>query len=357
MRSSDCDDMPTGAPEWIAGGACKPGATMTPEMLKDIGLIVGSVGTIVAAVAKVLDESQQSKTSAAAPASQTETEEKPQIPRSKRSLYVSIVALAVAVLGFVLSFAFEMKSQRLAVESAKTQADVTQRMLEGLTKTLTRIDSISIDLSLIASLNAIDAKDLRSTLAGYAADFIDECDKPINKRIRPMVLGSCTNREYFRYQFSYAGDPQCIAEPGSRFTCQILPRLFLYRHAVSIENIVSKRIFSNAPAPDLTLPLPPFSASMQFTVASQDPFDAESINKVRIELAGVSIPRNKWSPTGQIRSLSELSEAQLVVEVPSGVDITAITLAVNGESIKVDVSRFTKFEESLGVAYSYIFPK
>jgi hypothetical protein len=186
---------------------------MSAETWKILGLIVGSVGTIVAAVAKVMDEREKSRASLAAhPPSDADRSTGSQIPSAtKRSLYVSIAALSVAVFGFVVGFLGELAAQRQASDAATKQAVITQKMLVGVTRTITRLQSISVKLYMAINLDLQRDADFRQKLEKTLDEFGED----------GFPMGHLENgfrkiaNNGYSYKFSFGGDYTIPTHTGS----------------------------------------------------------------------------------------------------------------------------------------------
>ena len=327
---------------------------MNPEILKDLGLIVGCVGTLIGAIAKVFDERDKSKVLASAQNfPRNEQRQFPEPRRHKRSLYVSIVSLAVAALGFAFSFAYEIASQREAAQKASDQAMAANAVLLEIRKTLTRLETIGVKIDSSLGITEVDTTDYRKDLAKSVAYLIDNCGIYWSDKKRPKdVFGPCNEPDIFQYRFQY-DQSKCNGFHG--FACSAIPTLVVYRKPVSLELL--RYDGASQSAPDLILSLPPFNGTMTFSVKNGDPFDDKSIRRGQFNIDTVDIPRANWSPTGEIRSLAETSEAQLVAMTGLNVSLGNIRIFLNGEPITLKAESATKLVDRDRIIYSYIFPK
>jgi len=85
---------------------------LSAESWKIVGLVVGGVGAIISALAKILDDREKSRVMLEAAEAAVSGAQKAHQPPRKRSLYISIAALWIAILGFVVGLLGEMSSLR-----------------------------------------------------------------------------------------------------------------------------------------------------------------------------------------------------------------------------------------------------
>lgn len=349
---------------------------MTPDTLKIIGLAVGSFGTIVSAIAKVVDERDASRVRA----EEFKTAESGKAlafrPRNKRSLFVAIISLAVAVLGFAVSFEADMAQQRFeaesakkqaaltqaALESAKKQAELTQETLEGVRKTLTRIQDASVEMGITVWLNPAKTKALGELAAKleHAVQVATAQCTPVNKtvlgNVRVLWNEHC-NPAYFDYEFSY-DEARCLRSFSFNDISCMAPTVLIFKPPISRVHLIASLHYGTG-IPALRLPLPSFNGQLKFTKNVKD----RAIQYAELLTGRIEIPRKNWEPTGAVRSIDELAGAQVVVHMPAPPVsfwrhsiLEFVRIYLNGERFDVTYDQMDHLESDDDMIYSYVFP-
>jgi hypothetical protein len=349
---------------------------LTADQWKVLGLFVGGAGTIISAVAKVIDERGKSEAARQdATAMASGGRESGALP-GKRSLYISIAALCIAVLGFAVGFAGETASQQKAVQAASEQADAAkrqaaeiQRTLEGLARVFTRFESISLQLETSLPFDAPELQDFRHRLEMTITSMVDDAVKVGTTRDGVRVITSRSKvPEVFSFDFKYGPGTSGAKTKGEIYLEDSVPYIAIFKKPINPEAYVGS--YEPLLRPDLSL-IPAPGAGQMYLVKSPDELDESGyLVSGDLRYGRVDLPRSSWSPSGKIMSLKDLEGAQAIICPPWDVwgaaglqelwDVTRlgrIVLFVNDLRIPIETKQLKVTQTSYGKVYSYVFPK
>ena len=335
---------------------------LTADTWKVLGLLVGGAGTILAAVAKVFDDRE--KTRAA-------RERESNSPPRKRSLYISIGALCIAVLGFVVGFLGEMGSQREALDAATKQAAETQHLLQGLASVFTRFETISVRLQARMPFGAPLAK-YRHQLEKTITNLVDHRAQPGTVLNGVEVLTS-VNRvpDVFSVGFSYAPGPiRSGRTTGDTYLRSAAPYVAVFKTPIDPKTFNSEHVAFGVLKPDLQLTPAPGAGKMILVRERYPENESDFLDGGDLHFDRIEMPRDSWFPSGNVMALKQLEGAQAIIYCPWFVctypelrevwDATmfgGIALIINDQRIDLNMRHLAATATSYGTVYSYVFPR
>jgi hypothetical protein len=316
---------------------------MLLNILKIIGLTLGAVTGVIAAL------------------KDTKTEDKKHLTTAGKAL------LILGLVGFGIALGAQLKEWEDSQDAERESRKHTAQMLLEIRRAVTRFETISMDISYAWPMTEPDFKIYRQRVTRLVRRVNE--DRP-NLDAGKVAFGLQVNSRTVDHISIFAVPPGSSALPGKNdlaagwyYASTPRPHIALFKtsfHADQFDAIDEER--ANSHFADLVLIPRAGKETLLFI-----PDDGGNLTSGHYELKGMEVPHDTWAPSGSIRSIEDLSEVTAVIYLPFAGDAVArlwtaqpphLVLYFNDQRFPIEPSDLILQKGESGVpVFVYKFPK
>jgi hypothetical protein len=320
---------------------CEAHLATTLAVLKIVGVLITGASGVLALI------------------TETKTTDKRHLTKAGRLL------LGLGVIGFIVAFGAQLTESYKAKADDDASKARTEKLLKEIARAVTRIDSISMDVSVHWPIE----EPALSTYRNRLQELIEQADADYPKAGTESHGLKVTERNpehvnIFTIPDGSAAFP--VSSDGTAFelfNSAAHPHIFIYKQAPDEDVLKAFAKSGLEPLPRADLTLIPRGGRRHTMIVTHHDFNTETPFSIADNVTGLEVPRESWSQSKEAISLTDLAGATGIILIGSTLDVQhvfgapSVNLYFNGSRIQINPSQLKQYKDHWATLYVFTLPK